>query len=56
MEKDELRGAVEGAESRVQIGEVRVASCLIEIAIGKQEVDRVGFEKDEEIMVSLSVA
>ncbi len=51
-EKEELRVGLEGAETRMGAGEVRIAGLAVEVANARQEVERVGCEKDEEIKVS----
>ena len=51
-EKDELRVALEGAEVKFGAGEVRLAGMAVAVANARQEVENVGYEKDEEIKVS----
>jgi hypothetical protein len=51
-EKEEIRLGLEAAESKIGAGEVKLAGMVLEVAKAKQEVERVGYEKDEEIKVN----
>ena len=48
-EKEELGVALESAETKIQLVETKLASALVEVANGKQEVDRVILDKNDEI-------